>query len=133
MQAELLLGHVLGCDRTHLLTTDREPVAAEAAAEMESLLQRRVGGEPLQYLTGVQEFRSREFHVDPRVLIPRPETEDAVQACLELLPASAARIADVGTGSGCIAISLALELSGACVIGMTVPPRRSGPPSTTSM
>jgi release factor glutamine methyltransferase len=85
---------------------------------VESLVRRRVEGEPLQYLTGVQEFRSREFHVDPRVLIPRPETEDAVEACRELTQVPSARIADVGTGSGCIAISLALEMAGAQVVGI---------------
>ncbi|TDI13644.1 MAG: peptide chain release factor N(5)-glutamine methyltransferase [Acidobacteria bacterium] len=118
LQAELLLGHVLGCDRLRLLTTDRQPVQAQAAANVESLVRRRVEGEPLQYLTGVQEFRSREFHVDPRVLIPRPETEDAVEACRELALGPSARIADVGTGSGCIAISLALETTGAQIVGL---------------
>lgn len=118
LEAELLLGHVLGCSRTRLLTTDREPVSAEEFAGVESLLCRRVQGEPLQYLTGVQDFRSHEFHVDSRVLIPRPETEDAVQACRELAGGSSVRIADVGTGSGCIAISLALETAGARIIGI---------------
>ncbi len=118
LQAELLVGHVLGCDRMRLLTTDRKPVEAQAAATVESLLRRRVQGEPLQYLTGVQEFRSREFHVDPRVLIPRPETEDAVEACRELALGRSARIADVGTGSGCIAISLALEMAGVQMVGI---------------
>jgi release factor glutamine methyltransferase len=118
LEAELLLGHVLRCDRARLLTTDREPVQAQVAANVESLVQRRVAGEPLQYLTGVQEFRSLEFHVDPRVLIPRPETEDAVEACLELTPGPSVRMADVGTGSGCIAISLAVERDGARVVGI---------------
>jgi len=118
LQAQVLLGHVLECDRTRLLTRDRELVSAPDVAKVETLLHRRVQGEPLQYLTGVQEFRSREFHVDRRVLIPRPETEDAVDACLELVQGSPARIADVGTGSGCIAISLALELPGSRLTGI---------------
>jgi release factor glutamine methyltransferase len=120
LEAELLAGHVLGCTRTELLSKDRDRVTLEEAHGVEQLVRRRLGGEPLQYLTGVQEFRSLRFRVDPRVLIPRPETEGVVEACLDLLRGPGRRIADVGTGSGCIAVSLAAELPGAEILGLDV-------------
>jgi release factor glutamine methyltransferase len=126
LAAELLLMHALRCDRTWIYS---HPEALLAPAETEryfAFLQRRADGEPTQYITGKQEFWGLEFEVTPAVLIPRPETEHAVEVALARLKNSSAeagfgsseirqplRIADVGTGSGCIAIALARELPGA--------------------
>lgn len=110
LDAELLLRHVLGWDRAQLLTRGGAPLDVEAEARYVSLLGERAARRPLQHLTGVQAFWRHEFRVTPDVLIPRPETELLVEACLqELRELAAPRLVDVGTGSGCIAISLALE------------------------
>src|SRR5205814_155810 len=77
-------------------------------AQLDTLLTRRYAGEPLQYIRAKTEFYSRDFYVDDRVLIPRPETELLVEAAIERVPRGA-RVIDVGTGSGCIAVTLSLE------------------------
>jgi release factor glutamine methyltransferase len=82
---------------------------AEQALRLEHLLQRRIEGEPLAYLLGRREFYGRDFRVTPDVLIPRPETELLVETVFDRGPSGPARIIDVGTGSGCIALTLALE------------------------
>jgi len=120
LDAEVLLAHSLGTNRAGLYThlhTVLPPAQLEA---FQQLLARRLQREPVQYITGVQEFWSLEFTVDRRVLIPRPETELLVETVLHLFsairnPQSAirSRILDVGTGSGCIAIALATELPAA--------------------
>ncbi len=111
LECELLLRHVLGISRTQLyLDLDRELNPEEEEA-FRQLLRRRLSGEPAAYITGHREFYGLDFDVDPRVLIPRPESELLVEEALGLAqehPLSA--IAEVGTGSGAIAISLALEL-----------------------
>ena len=89
------------------------------AAIIETQLQRRVAGEPLQYVRGRCDFYGREFFVDNRVLIPRPETELVVEQAIARAPRDA-RVVDVGTGSGCIAVSLALERPDLHVIGVDV-------------
>ena len=89
------------------------------AAIIETQLQRRVTGEPLQYIRGRCDFYGREFFVDARVLIPRPETELVVEQAVARAPRGA-RVVDVGTGSGCIAVSLALERPDLHVIGVDV-------------
>jgi release factor glutamine methyltransferase len=109
--AELILAHVLGCDPTALLTHPERPLSAKEADGFESLLKRRLANEPVQYLTGEQEFFGLLFEVSPDVLIPRPETEHLVEAVLEHFDRDAnLRIVDVGTGSGAIAIALAHAL-----------------------
>lgn len=115
-EASLLLRHVLGCSEAHLLAHPETAVAAPAAARLRALLARRLGGEPVAYLLGEKEFYGRPFAVDRRVLIPRPETEHLVEAALEILRRSAGeddagppRVLDVGTGSGAVAVTLALE------------------------
>jgi release factor glutamine methyltransferase len=109
--AELILAHVLGCDQTALLTHPERLLSPVEADQFESLLKRRLANEPVQYLTGTQEFLGLLFEVTPDVLIPRPETEHLVEAVLERFDREAnLRIVDVGTGSGAIAIALAHAL-----------------------
>lgn len=117
LDAEVLLGSVLGVDRAGVFSRFTQPLSLAQCQEFWRLLQRRATHEPLQYITGVQEFWSLEFQVTPNVLIPRPETEILVETVLQLLsPVSglqspvSSRMLDIGTGSGCIAITLAKEL-----------------------
>jgi len=121
-EAALLLGRVLGLTEARLLARGPEPVPAAAAERFAGLLARRLAGEPVAYLLGSREFYGREFAVDRRVLIPRPETEHLVEAALGLDLPAAPRILDVGTGSGCLAVTLALELPGARVVAVDLSP-----------
>lgn len=107
LDAELLLGEVLGMPRAQLLLSGREPLAAAQRARFERLLARRLAREPVAYILGRRAFRRLELAVDSRVLIPRPETELLVEVGLTL-PAGW-RVADVGTGSGAVALALADE------------------------
>ena len=108
--AERLLRHVLGWDRARLIAHPEHDVPAELAASFGALLARRASREPLQYILGTQAFWKHEFLVTPAVLIPRPETEILVETSLELLRGiERPRVVDVGTGSGCVALSLAAE------------------------
>jgi release factor glutamine methyltransferase len=108
LDAELLLAHVLGTDRTRLhLEPERGLAAGEGRAYFQ-LVRRRREREPVAYLVGRRHFRRLELAVDERVLVPRPETELLVEAALEHLP-RAARVVDVGTGSGAVALALADE------------------------
>jgi len=105
-EALRLLALALETDRGGVLARRPDPLTEEADARLAALLQRRAAREPLQYLTGEQEFHGLTLCVDRRVLIPRPETEEVVDAVLALdLPAHAL-VADLGTGSGCIALAL---------------------------
>lgn len=112
-EAGLLLAHVLGRPEASLFAHPEERLPVAAAARFERLLERRLGGEPVAYLTGRREFFGRWFEVDQRVLIPRPESEHLIEATLELGLPGKARILDIGTGSGCLALTLALELPAA--------------------
>jgi release factor glutamine methyltransferase len=105
--AEVLLAHVLRCDQAALLTHPERLLSPAEADQLESFLNRRLASEPMQYITGSQEFFGLLFEVTPAVLIPRPETEHLVEAALEHIGGEAVRILDVGTGSGAIAVSLA--------------------------
>jgi release factor glutamine methyltransferase len=121
-EAGLLLGHVLGLTEAQVLARGEREVPCDEAQRFRSLLERRLRGEPVAYLTGEREFYGRPFHVDPRVLIPRPETEHVVEAALaEPLPPSP-WILDVGTGSGCLAVTLALEVPGSRVVATDLSP-----------
>jgi release factor glutamine methyltransferase len=117
--AELILAHVLGCDPTALLTHPERLLSAQQAELFESLLNRRLASEPVQYLTGEQEFFGLLFEVSPDVLIPRPETEHLVEAVLERFDRDANPcIVDVGTGSGAIAVAIAHALTRSRVVAV---------------
>ncbi len=109
LDAELLLAALLRQPRTRLLAFDETPVDALTAAMFRVGAQRRMAGEPLAYITGVREFWSMPLVVTPGVLVPRPETELLVEQCLQHLDAAPRRVADLGTGSGAIALALARE------------------------
>jgi release factor glutamine methyltransferase len=109
LDAQLLLAHALGVPRSYLQSHPENEPHASAAAEYLALIERRAAGEPLAYLTGRREFWSLSLKITPAVLIPRPETELLVERALALHTRSAARVADLGTGSGAIALALAHE------------------------
>lgn len=113
LAAELLLMHLMGRDRAWLYAHPEAPLDAENARRYSELITQRAAGTPTQYLTGKQEFWGLEFEVTPAVLIPRPETEHVIEVAVERLGKGRAnaslRIADVGTGSGCLAVALAHE------------------------
>jgi release factor glutamine methyltransferase len=111
-EARWLLGHVLGAHESNLLAHGDDLVAPEAAARYAALIQRRAGHEPFAYLVSQREFYGRTFVVDRRVLIPRPETETLIEAVIAAgdgTPMKTPLVVDVGTGSGAIACTLALE------------------------
>jgi len=115
LDAQLLLAHVLGRNRTWLLTHDDSPLEPAAGAAFEALASRRVAGEPLAYLVGIREFHGLSLQVDARVLVPRPDTEVLVDWAIELLRGELAGIAapevvDLGTGSGAIALAVSRAL-----------------------
>ena len=124
LQAELLLAHALARPRSHLIAHARSSIDARGAQRYHELLARAVAGEPIAYLLGEREFWSLSFKVSPAVLIPRPETELVVERSLALGAAGAAsaastsqcanpcRVCDLGTGSGAIALALAIERPG---------------------
>lgn len=110
LDAEALVMHVTGWTRAQLITRATEPLTAEQRSRLEVLVARRADGEPIAYLTGRREFWSMELHVTPDVLIPRPETELLVERALALIPYDAGwTIADLGTGSGAVALAIARE------------------------
>jgi release factor glutamine methyltransferase len=123
LTAGVLLGHVLDLDRTQLLTRSEQQVEQTRLNHYLALIERRALGEPLQYLTGHQEFYGLDFIVTPDVLIPRPETEFLIERVLKAvaeLKQDSPLIVDVGTGSGCIAVTLAKQLPGARLIATDV-------------
>ncbi len=115
-EAALLLAEVTGLSEASLLARDDQEATAQDAARFDELLARRLRGEPVAYLLGRREFYGRTFMVDPRVLIPRPETEHAIEAVLASPLPERPRLLDVGTGSGCLAVTLACELPAATVV-----------------
>ena len=123
LDAQTLLAHSLNCDRTHLIVHFNQQLTAEQQATYEALIARRATREPLQYITDQQEFFGLPFIVTPAVLIPRPETEILVEEVIRLAQLhqwTQPLIVDAGTGSGCIAVTLARELEDAQVIALDV-------------
>lgn len=114
LNAELLLMFVLGCDRAYLYAHPERELNAEEQFRYDEVIHERARGCPTQYITGHQEFWGLDLIVTPAVLIPRPETEHVVETVLALMkdrsPGERLRLVDVGTGSGCIALALAMEL-----------------------
>ncbi len=117
---ELLLCHVLNVKRIQLYTNFDKPLNEAELSSFKALLQRRLQHEPLQYIVGTTEFMGLEFIVDRRVLIPRPETEIVVEQVVcyakEHFSGQMLRVLDIGTGSGCIAVSLATLLENASIV-----------------
>jgi release factor glutamine methyltransferase len=135
LAAELLLLHVLGRNRTWLYAHPEEAVTPSDEQKFFELVARRITGEPTQHLTSKQEFWGLEFEITPDVLIPRPETEHVIEVALDRLALREVRagrpnkndgaglyIADIGTGSGCIAIAVAKELPAAQFIATDISP-----------
>ena len=123
--AEELLGRLLGLSRTQLYLGRERSLSAEEGARFESWVDRRLLGEPVQYITGRAAFRGLDLAITPRVLIPRPETEQLVEAVLEVLKQErlhwpAPRVLDLGTGSGAIALAIAEEWPAARVMASDV-------------
>ena len=120
-EADWLLAAALGLPLHMLIAEGNRAVSSVQAEQAWSLIRRRASREPLQYLLGTQEFRGLEMAVMPDVLIPRPETELLVEATLQAVTGIAGpRVLDVGTGSGCIAVSLARERSDATVFALDI-------------
>jgi release factor glutamine methyltransferase len=121
-EAGSLLAHTISRDRTFLITHADEPLSNDDASRFRWFVARRASGEPLQYITGHQEFYGLDFEVTPAVLIPRPETELLVETALRLLKDAKQPplVCDVGTGSGCIAISLLHEQAQASCIALDI-------------
>jgi release factor glutamine methyltransferase len=117
LDAQLLLQHLTRQSRAQLLAFDEAAVDATTAALFRAAAERRAAGEPLAYITGIREFWSLPLVVTPAVLIPRPETELLVELCLARLDASPRLVADLGTGSGAIALALASERAEWMLIG----------------
>ena len=123
LTAEVLLAHSLGVDRTYLYAHNTDTIDEKAWDTYRAMLERRSTGEPTQHITGTQEFYGRPFSVDSSVLIPRPETEFVIETVGKLNHWKAPRIIDVGTGSGCIAITLGLEIPSAEVYASDISER----------
>lgn len=115
-EASLLLGSILGWSEAQVLARQDEDLGEATAYRYELTLNRRLTGEPVAYILGVKEFYGRPFRVDSRVLIPRPETEHVVEKALDLPLPSWPSILDLGTGSGCLGCTLALELPASQVV-----------------
>jgi len=120
IDAEVLARHVLGWDRSSLITRGHQPAPAEFESIFESLAARRENREPVAMITGHREFWNLDFEVTPDVLVPRPETELIVETAMETAGGGWRRIMDVGTGSGCLAVALAVEFPEATVTAADV-------------
>lgn len=129
LEAEILLAHAANCTRIQLYTRFDEPLTDAVRGRMRELVQRRVKAEPVAYLVGFREFFSLNFRVTPAVLIPRPDTETLVVAALDFLkswrsshPDEPLRVIELGTGSGCLAVSIAKNQPQAQVLATDLSP-----------
>jgi len=121
ISAEILLGNILNLSRSELLLNPREVVEQEKIDKYENVISRRGKREPLQYLTGRVDFYNISLECDPRALIPRPETEVLVEVVIEeLKKINSPKILDIGTGSGNIAVALAVNVTGAVITGLDI-------------
>lgn len=123
LEAEILLAHALGCQRIQLYTSFDKPVTALEREPFKASLKRRLAGEPVAYIIGERDFMSHTFKVTPDVLIPRSDTETLVETVFDRVAGRISeelRILDIGTGSGCVAISLAKMLPMSVVTGWDV-------------
>jgi len=123
-EAGSLLGHVIERDRSFLISHAEDPITSEEAAKFAEFLDERAKGKPLQYLTGHQEFFGLDFEVNADVLIPRPETELLVETALKIVAGSESSnlICDVGTGSGCVVVTLLHEVPNARGVALDISP-----------
>lgn len=123
LDAQLLLAHVLGCDRVRLYLDHAKPLSAQERSAYREFVRRRAGREPVAYLLGQREFWSLSFQVDRRVLIPRPDSETLIEEALALFADRAPGLfADIGTGSGCLAGALAHAFGQARGVAVDVDP-----------
>src|ERR1041384_1037070 len=120
-EAGSLLSFIVARDRTFLISHAEDQIDEHSLDQFRKAVERRAAGEPLQYIAGIQDFFGREFRVTPDVLIPRPETELLVEAALEVV-GEAPLICDVGTGSGCIAVTLLCEIVAARAVAVDKSP-----------
>lgn len=118
-EANSLLSHFMQKDRTYLIAHSDDAIDGEVVRNFEAAIERRAAGEPAQYITGVQDFYGRSFRLTPNVLIPRPETELLVEAALKVMKPNAV-VCDVGTGSGCIAVTLLCERPDARALALDI-------------
>jgi release factor glutamine methyltransferase len=122
-EAGSLLSYVIGRDRTYVISHAEDCLSEAEVAALQNAVERRATGEPLQYITGCQDFYGREFKVTPSVLIPRPETELLVEAALQIIKEDdPVVISDVGTGSGCIAVTILCERPKARAFALDISP-----------
>lgn len=117
-EAWLLARHVLGLTEASAMARGTQALGTAEQARLDALLARRTRGEPMAYLFGRREFYGRDFEVDSRVLIPRPETEHLIAAALSLELPPSPLVLDLGTGCGCLAVTLALELRGSRLVAV---------------
>ena len=121
LEAEILLAFILNKPRSHLYTWPEQEISASQQSQYNSLLRRRCSGEPIAYMTGEREFWGLTLKVSPATLIPRPETERLVEIALSYIPDSeAVRVADLGTGSGAIALAIASERPKASIVATDI-------------
>lgn len=120
--AEMLLSHVIGCDRLRLYMEADRPASEDERTRLRSLVARALRHEPVQYLVGEAWFFSLPFHVDPRVLIPRPSTETIAEAVGQSMRGveGPIRLADLCTGSGCLAVALAKHVASASIVATDI-------------